>query len=90
MSVVQSKAHKMDLSLPETVCIARIGPFEQMPLFLGKYLRYVTPVTVLLLFTMFFNVTPVTLVISFKKNDPGGDLIRVDLIGFPGSIPGAI
>ena len=39
----------------------------------------------------FFNVTPVTLVISFnKKNDPGGDLISVDLIGFPGSIPGAI
>ena len=25
-----------------------------------------------------------------KKNAPGGDLIRVDLIRFPGSIPGDI
>ena len=29
------------------------------------------------------------MLLSFnKKNAPGGDLIRVDLIRFPGSIPG--
>ena len=38
----------------------------------------------------FCYVTPVTLLLSFnnKKTAPGGDLIRVDLIRFPGSIPG--
>ena len=40
----------------------------------------------------FCYVTPVTLVISCKKeeNAPGGGLIRVDLIRFPGSIPGGM
>ena len=38
----------------------------------------------------FCYVTPVTLVISCykEKNAPGGGLIRVGLIRFPGSIPG--
>ena len=36
-----------------------------------------------------FVMRPVTLVLA-KKPAPGGDLIRVDLIRFPGSIPGAI
>ena len=38
--------------------------------------------------TVFRYVTPVTSLLRY--NDPGGDLIRVDLIRFPGSIPGAI
>ena len=39
--------------------------------------------------TAFCYATSVTLVMSFyKKNAPGGGLIRVDLIRFPGSIPG--
>ena len=39
--------------------------------------------------TMFCYVTHVTLLLVLtKKNAPGGDLIRVDLIRFPGSIPG--
>ena len=40
--------------------------------------------------TAFCNVTPVTLLLSFNKKGPGGYLIRVDLIRFPGSIPGAV
>ena len=32
----------------------------------------------------------VNLFLSFNKKGPGGYLIRVDLIRFPGSIPGAI
>ena len=40
--------------------------------------------------TMFCYVSPVTLLLSFNKKGPGGYLIRVDLIRFPGSIPGAI
>ena len=32
----------------------------------------------------------VILAVLTKKHAPGGDLIRVDLIRFPGSIPGAI
>ena len=39
---------------------------------------------------LFSTVTPVTLLLSFDKKGPGGYLIRVDLIRFPGSIPGAI
>ena len=35
-------------------------------------------------FSLFYD----TFVLSFEKNAPGGDLIRVDLIRFPGSIPG--
>ena len=35
-----------------------------------------------------FYVTPITLFL--QKNAPGGDLIRVDLIRFPGSIPGDV
>ena len=40
--------------------------------------------------TIFCYVTPVNLSTTLveKKNAPGGDLIRVDLIRFPGSIPG--
>ena len=39
--------------------------------------------------TMFCYVRPVTLLLSFR-DAPGGDLIRVDLIRFSGSIPGGI
>ena len=50
---------------------------------------YFTPVTgcitIFYIFTAFCYVTLLNL-----KNDPGGDLIREDLIRFPGSIPGAI
>ena len=38
---------------------------------------------------MFHYVTPVTIVLICFKKGPGGCLIRVDLIRFPGSIPGA-
>ena len=39
---------------------------------------------------MFCYVTPATiLLITINKKGPGGYLIRVDLIRFPGSIPGA-
>ena len=41
-----------------------------------------------MLSTAFYCVTPVTLLQSLKSIAPGGDLIRVDLIRFPGSIPG--
>ena len=34
--------------------------------------------------------THVTLFLSFDKKGPGGDLIRVELIRFPGSIPGVM
>ena len=41
--------------------------------------------------TAFGHVTHVTmLVLVLTKSAPGGDLIRVDLIRFPGSIPGGI
>ena len=52
---------------------------------------YVTPVTLLLYFLLrLVYVTPVTLSNKLlqRKNAPGGGLIRVDLIRFPGSIPG--
>ena len=39
--------------------------------------------------TAFCSVTPVKLLLSFNQKGPGGYLIRVDLIRFPGSIPGA-
>ena len=39
---------------------------------------------------IFCYVAPVNLITKLQKNPPGGDLIRVDLIRFPGSIPGAI
>ena len=39
----------------------------------------------------FCYVMPVAILLqSSLKKGPGGDLIRVDLIRFPGSIPGAI
>ena len=52
---------------------------------------YVTSATVLTIFSsMFFYVTSVTILLqSSLKKGPGGYLIRVDLIRFPGSIPGA-
>ena len=49
---------------------------------------YVTACDLITIFyAAFFYVTSVT---SLTKNAPGGDLIRVDLIRFPGSIPGDI
>ena len=52
-------------------------------------LFYVMPVLITIFFAAFCYVTPVTLLLFlFTKNAPGGDLIRVDLIRFPGSIPG--
>ena len=45
---------------------------------------------VIIIFSTMFYVTPVTLLQGFTKKGPGGYLIRVDLIRFPGSIPGAI
>ena len=52
----------------------------------------VTHVTLLLYFLLrFVIVMPVTVLLqSSLKKGPGGYLIRVDLIRFPGSIPGAI
>ena len=44
----------------------------------------------IIVFSTMFYVTAVTLLLSFNKKGPGGDLISVDLIRFPGSIPGAI
>ena len=40
--------------------------------------------------TAFCYVMPATLLLSFNTKRPWRDLIRVDLIRFPGSIPGAI
>ena len=40
--------------------------------------------------TAFWSITPVTLLLFLTKKGPGEDLIRVDLIRFPGSIPGAM
>ena len=41
-------------------------------------------------FVLRFAVMLLTLLLVLTKNAPGGDLIRVDLIRFPGSIPGDI
>ena len=47
-----------------------------------------TPVKIYYIFYCVLLCNACNLITNFKKNAPGGDLIRVDLIRFPGSIPG--
>ena len=53
------------------------------------FVLYVCTLCLYCLFCFVFNATEI-LVLNFNKKGPGGYLIRVDLIRFPGSIPGAI
>ena len=85
MSVVRSKAQKCIGYFTALNYLNRSRRFERGP-FVGKSVLNVSDLLLYFLYVLLCHAC--NHITKFKKG-PGGYLIRVDLIRFPGSIPGA-